>query len=66
MAQEALIQAEENYRIVSNRYKERVETTSHLIDAELLLTQARTNVLVNRYGIAQAIAQIVRIAEVGE
>lgn len=66
VAQEALIQAEENYRIVSNRYKERVETTSHLIDAELLLTQARTNVLVNRYGIAQAIAQIVRIAEVGE
>lgn len=66
VAQEALIQAEENYRIVSNRYKERVETTSHLIDAELLLTQARTNVLINRYGIAQAIAQIVRIAEVGE
>ncbi|MDE7173314.1 MAG: TolC family protein [Helicobacter sp.] len=66
VAQEALIQAEENYRIVSNRYKERVETTSHLIDAELLLTQARTNVLVNRYGIAQAIAQIVRIVEVGE
>ena len=66
VAQEALIQAEENYRIVSNRYKERVETTSHLIDAELLLTQARTNVLVNRYGIAQAIAQIVRIVEVEE
>lgn len=66
VAQEALIQAEENYRIVSNRYKERVETTSHLIDAELLLTQARTNVLVNRYGIAQAIAQIVRIAELEE
>lgn len=66
VAQEALIQAEENYRIVSNRYKERVETTSHLIDAELLLTQARTNVLINRYGIAQAIAQIVRIAELEE
>lgn len=66
VAQEALIQAEENYRIVSNRYKERVETTSHLIDAELLLTQARTNVLINRYGISQAIAQIVRIVEIKE
>lgn len=64
VAKESLIQAEENYRIVSNRYKERIETTSNLLDAELLLTQARTNVVINQYGISLAIAQIMRIVEI--
>ncbi|RAX57190.1 hypothetical protein CCZ01_06920 [Helicobacter monodelphidis] len=66
VAKEALEQAEENYRIASNRYKERIETTSNFLDAELLLTQAKTNLLINRYGISQAIARIIRITELEE
>ncbi|WP_104722083.1 TolC family protein [Helicobacter mesocricetorum] len=59
----ALQQAEENYRISQNRYKARIESTSNFLDAELLLTKARSNVILNRYGIIQAIAEIERITQ---
>ncbi|MDE5603565.1 MAG: TolC family protein, partial [Helicobacter sp.] len=59
----ALQQAEENYRISQNRYKARIESTSNFLDAELLLTKARSNVVLNRYGIIQAIAEIERITQ---
>ncbi|TLE15460.1 TolC family protein [Helicobacter apodemus] len=59
----ALKQAEENYRISQNRYKARIESTSNFLDAELLLTKARSNVVLNRYGIIQAIAEIERITQ---
>ncbi len=64
VAQESLMQAEENYRIASNRYKERIESTSNFLDAEFLLTQAKINLLINRYGISDAIARIIRITQI--
>ena len=59
----ALDQAEENYRISQNRYKERIQSTSDFLDAEYLLTQARSNVVLNRYAILQALAEIERITQ---
>ena len=59
----ALNQAEENYRISQNRYKERIQSTSDFLDAEYLLTQARSNVVLNRYAILQALAEIERITQ---
>lgn len=63
VALSALDQAEENYRISQNRYKERIQSTSDFLDAEYLLTQARTNVVLNRYAILQALAEIERITQ---
>ncbi|CAM2929346.1 TolC family protein [Helicobacter burdigaliensis] len=63
VAKKALIQAEENYRISQNRYKERIESTSDFLDSEYLLTQARSNVVLNRYAILQALAEIERITQ---
>ena len=63
VALSALAQAEENYRISQNRYKERIQSTSDFLDAEYLLTQARTNVVLNRYAILQALAEIERITQ---
>lgn len=63
VALSALAQAEENYRISQNRYKERIQSTSNFLDAEYLLTQARTNVVLNRYAILQALAEIERITQ---
>ncbi|MDE5591849.1 MAG: TolC family protein, partial [Helicobacter sp.] len=59
----ALKQAEENYRISNNRYQERIESTSNLLDAQLLLTQAKSNVVLNRYSILQSLAEIERITQ---
>ncbi len=63
VALSALTQAEENYRISQNRYKQRIQSTSDFLDAEYLLTQARTNIILNRYAILQALAQIERITQ---
>ena len=36
-------QAEENYRISTERYREQVGTTTDVIDAQTLLTRAKAN-----------------------
>lgn len=59
----ALNQAEENYRISKNRYSQRIETTSDFLDAELLLSEAKTNVVLNRYAIIESLAQLERITQ---
>ncbi|WP_279129211.1 TolC family protein [Helicobacter winghamensis] len=51
IAKLALKQADENYRISKNRYTQRIDSTSDFLDAELSLTQARSNVAINTYGI---------------
>ncbi|WP_027327271.1 TolC family protein [Helicobacter pametensis] len=43
--------AQENYRIVSNRYKQKLETSSDLLDAELMLKNAKANLLKSQYAI---------------
>lgn len=54
----ALTQAEENYRIVSNRYKQNIANYIELLNAELLLTNARSALVTARYGIATNVARI--------
>ncbi|WDL74198.1 TolC family protein [Helicobacter winghamensis] len=63
IAKLALKQAEENYRISKNRYTQRIDSTSDFLDAELSLTQARSNVAINTYAIMESLAQIERITQ---
>ncbi|WP_299546930.1 TolC family protein [uncultured Helicobacter sp.] len=63
IAKLALKQAEENYRISKNRYAQRIDSTSDFLDAELSLTQARSNVAINTYAIMESLAQIERIVQ---
>jgi outer membrane protein TolC len=43
VAKTAVVQAEENYRMNEERYKQQVATATDVLDAQTLLTQARTN-----------------------
>jgi len=43
VAEMAVEQAEENFRINAERFKEQVATTTEVLDAQTLLTQARSN-----------------------
>ncbi|MCE3047599.1 TolC family protein [Helicobacter kayseriensis] len=51
LSQKAIQNAQENYRIVSNRYKQKLETSNELLDAELMLKNARANLLKSQYAI---------------
>ena len=63
VAKYSLKQAEENYRISQNRYKERIQSTSDFLDAEYLLTRARSKVILTRYAIVESLAKIERITQ---
>lgn len=63
VAKHSLKQAEENYRISQNRYKERIQSTSDFLDAEYLLTRARSKVVLTRYAIIESLARIERITQ---
>jgi outer membrane protein len=43
VAETAVIQAEENFRMNEERYKQQVATSTDVLDAQTLLTQARSN-----------------------
>ncbi|UCF73819.1 MAG: TolC family protein [Deltaproteobacteria bacterium] len=43
VAETAVVQAEENFRMNEERYKQQVATSTDVLDAQTLLTQARTN-----------------------
>ena len=43
VARKAVAQAEENFRMNEERYKQQVATSTDVLDAQTLLTQARTN-----------------------
>lgn len=51
LSKKTIQSAQENYRIVSNRYKQNLENASTLLDAELMLKTARANLLQAKYGI---------------
>jgi outer membrane protein TolC len=55
--------AEENYRITENQYKQRVATTTDLLDARVLLTRARNNYNKALYNIYKAMAETERVVE---
>jgi len=56
VAEKAVSQAEENFRINEERYKEQVATSTDVLDALTLLTQARTNyyTALSDYNVARA------------
>ncbi|MDY3114216.1 MAG: TolC family protein, partial [Helicobacter sp.] len=63
ISQIALKQAEENYRISKNRYEQRILSTSDFLDAELLLSEAKMNLILNKYAIVESLAQLERITQ---
>ncbi len=56
VAQLAILQAEENYRLNQERYRVQVATSTEVLDAQTLLTQAHTNYFnaLSQYAIAKA------------
>ncbi len=59
-ARVALKQAKENYRITDLRYKEQMTTSTEVLDARTLLTQAETNYYEALYGYKLALANLER------
>ena len=54
----SLEQAQENYRIVSNRYQENIVNYIDLLNAELMLTNVKSEIITSRYEIASNVAKI--------
>ncbi|HBF42551.1 MAG TPA: transporter, partial [Desulfobacteraceae bacterium] len=52
----AIVQAEENFRMNEERYKQQVATSTNLLDAQTLLTQAKSSYFnsLSEYNIAKA------------
>lgn len=63
LADKAVEQAEENYRITENQFRERVATTTDLLDARVFLTRARNDRNNARYDLALAAAVLERVVE---
>lgn len=62
VAEKAIGQAEEGYRITENQYRQRVATTTDLLDARFLLTRSqneRNNALYNLYLSVAAIERLI-------
>jgi outer membrane protein len=64
VARKAVEQAEENYRITENQFKQRVATSSDLLDARFVLTRAKTDQNNSISNLHLAIAVIERMIEV--
>lgn len=63
LADTAVEQAQENYRITENQFRERVATTADLLDARVFLTRARNDATNSRFDLARAAAVLERIVE---
>lgn len=61
----AVSQAEENYRVTENQFKQRVATTTDLLDARFFLTRARTQHNNALYDVHAASARMDRVLEKG-
>ena len=65
-SKKALKQAKLNYEIVNNRFKEGLSSSTDLIDANYLLTQAKSNYNLAFYDKFVAIATLKRVLEIKE
>ncbi len=63
VSKKAVEQAEENYRITENRFRQRMATTTDLLDARFLLTRSRIENNNARYDIYLSKAEIDRVVE---
>ena len=59
-ARETLNQAEENYRITNLQYQQQMTTSTEVLDARTLLTQAQTNYYSSLYGYNIALSELER------
>jgi len=58
LAKGAVAQAEENLRLINNKYRENVVTSTDVVDAETLLTRNKQNYYTALYDYIVAIAQL--------
>ena len=65
MGRQAVGQAEENYRITKNLFRQRIATNTDLLDARNFLSRARTDYYDAVYGLHLAAATIERVIERG-
>lgn len=65
LARTTVSQAEEGYRVTDTRYRERVSTTTELLDARTELTAARTKYNAALYGLHRAVATLRRVVQAG-
>jgi outer membrane protein len=63
LARAGIEQAEENFRITENQFRERVATTTDLLDARFLLSRARDEYNNAFYNLNLAMAALVRVVE---
>jgi outer membrane protein len=60
VAKTAILQAEENLRINQDRYREQVGTATEVLDAQTLLSQSRTALVLAQFDEQVAVARILR------
>ena len=60
VAELSVHQAEEGFRIAEERYKEHITTSTEVLDAQTLLTQAKTNYYTALYNCNIALAKLYR------
>jgi outer membrane protein len=63
LARVGIEQAEENYRITDNQFRERVATTTDLLDARVFLTRARNEYNNAVYNVSLSLAALERVVE---
>ena len=63
LARVGIEQAEENYRITDNQFRERVATTTDLLDARFLLSRARDEYNNAVYNVSLSLAALERVVE---
>ncbi len=63
VAERSIDHAQENYRITNNQFRERIATTTDLIDARVFLTRAQTQYYNALYDMHEAVAEIARVVE---
>lgn len=63
LARTGIEQAEENYRITENQFRERVATTTDLLDARVFLTRARNELNTAVYNLSLSLAALERVVE---
>ncbi|NOY65436.1 MAG: TolC family protein, partial [Nitrospirae bacterium] len=63
VARKAVEQARENYRITENRFRQRMATTTDLLDARFFLTRAENDLKNAEYDYYLSMAEIERVIE---
>jgi len=59
----SISEAKEHYRMTNNRFKQQLDSTTDLLDARLLLTQAENNLYQAKYDYQKAIINLERVME---